>query len=964
MPARSFDDPPVLDASALSEVAQAALTLASSELRGGEPLQTAGVLSALARVDVRGEWERLWLVTSAFDFLDRATAFRDAPVTAGGSTASYEGHLLSPATELALRRVQAMASAYGMAPTPPGALALALVADPESGAAKALLARGEITHGELLTFVQSELLRAQLSSFDEFLDETRELRRTNADVATDTIDSDVSPGDLMRLVLGFAATPDLRLARQLVEENERVLLSPMADAALEMQLTIGRRAGHDEMVAAVEGRRELLRRCRTIGIDRAFAEEGAATGPFDQVEVSAESREIATLLLEFVTARSWPASKRVLRAHEDTLLSDQADLALGVFIDRAESTGDDAADVLRRHRKLLRRCREIGIDAAFAEIDGSRPEDDETSPIQLVRQFATAPTTQEAVDLIRAHPELVDPAAIEQLEALVEFATKDGNQSAAQGLQERLDLLSRCAELGLDAALDESHGGAPDDVEPGRLMALLTQFGAMPGLRDARRLVEDNPVLRTQAADAAMEVMLDLAGQTATTEIVDQIKARRHLLRRCRTVGVERAFEEARSSVGPDSDDTGHYTQDKSRLAATIMEFVMAPSWEASKRVLVTHDELMSDAADNAFDVFISGAETAGDGAAEMLRTHQILLRRCREIGVDAAFQELDEPSAPSDPPLRQLLSQFVTAPTLAESTRQLERYPRLVSSDVVKILAKSVEALKEQGSTDLAGKVEEKLELLRQCVDIGVVAAVRGHGGGVPDERELLELLARAMDSGSGAESAEILREHPELLWAETDDAVDALIATARSHRNIDMVAKLEKVKSFTAQSRALRRASDADPGSSRIGPEEAAILPVMFEFYRADSWAESRRIVEDHPELLGDAADRLIARMVRAAELQDDGAAAESVGTYRKVLRRAREVGVPQAFDEVGRGDEPASVAEIMAMLREAQVEMDELGAPPEVRVSVLGQAATMLMERHRQSGGADAIDAAIEC
>ncbi|MFC5823639.1 tetratricopeptide repeat protein [Nonomuraea insulae] len=205
-------------------------------------------------------------------------------------------------------------------------------------------------------------------------------------------------------------------------------------------------------------------------------------------------------------------------------------------------------------------------------------------------------------------------------------------------------------------------------------------------------------------------------------------------------------------------------------------------------------------------------------------------------------------------------------------------------------------------------------------------------------------------------AESAEILREHPELLTAEDDDAVDNLIATARAHGNAGMVAKLKQLRSFIAGIRNMRNAL----GSSTLDPEQLRILPVMFEFIRADSWSASRRIAEEHPELLDSAADRLVARFVQAAESRGDGSA-EVFATHRRILRRAREVGIPQAFNEVGHGGERTAVAKIMEMVRESQEEMAELGAPPEARISVLGRTAIMLMKRHGES---DAIDAAIEC
>lgn len=191
------------------------------------------------------------------------------------------------------------------------------------------------------------------------------------------------------------------------------------------------------------------------------------------------------------------------------------------------------------------------------------------------------------------------------------------------------------------AATPEESPASEGSVEPGRLMSLLMQFSAMPSLGGAQRLVERHPELLSPAAEVGMEMLVMSARQTGHSETVDQVIKAQQLLDRCRTIGVQPAFSEARSPADAGTDDEEYdYSEEKLRLAAAIMEFVTAPTLEASKRVLMQHDELLSDIADRAFDVIIAGAEPAGDAAAEMLRKHQNLLRQCRAVGVDRAFQE------------------------------------------------------------------------------------------------------------------------------------------------------------------------------------------------------------------------------------------------------------------------------------------------------------------------------------
>lgn len=79
---------------------------------------------------------------------------------------------------------------------------------------------------------------------------------------------------------------------------------------------------------------------------------------------------------DFFTADTWDESRRILEEQPD-LLSDEADALLGQGIDAARDVGAQGTapneDVqrfirtLEQHRTLLRRCRAVGVDEAFAE---------------------------------------------------------------------------------------------------------------------------------------------------------------------------------------------------------------------------------------------------------------------------------------------------------------------------------------------------------------------------------------------------------------------------------------------------------------------------------------------------------------------------------------------------------------------------------------------------------------------
>jgi len=89
----------------------------------------------------------------------------------------------------------------------------------------------------------------------------------------------------------------------------------------------------------------------------------------------AEAASLLQALQEFITARTWGESQRHLEAHPE-LLDDEALALLEALQQNARAQGDEEPRrILEEHRLLLQRCREIGIQPAFAEITGNQNSD-------------------------------------------------------------------------------------------------------------------------------------------------------------------------------------------------------------------------------------------------------------------------------------------------------------------------------------------------------------------------------------------------------------------------------------------------------------------------------------------------------------------------------------------------------------------------------------------------------------
>jgi len=126
-----------------------------------------------------------------------------------------------------------------------------------------------------------------------------------------------------------------------------------------------------------------------------------------------DPEQLKQALLALIQAETWEESRRILESHPE-LLTDEADAVLRQLIDTARAHGDEAAlRIFERHRALLRRCREVGIEQAFAELSGP------SIPPEFQADFHRAQEGEDRYrqtgDLVRSAFDLYYPALFEQL---------------------------------------------------------------------------------------------------------------------------------------------------------------------------------------------------------------------------------------------------------------------------------------------------------------------------------------------------------------------------------------------------------------------------------------------------------------------------------------------------------------------------------------------------------------------
>ncbi len=113
--------------------------------------------------------------------------------------------------------------------------------------------------------------------------------------------------------------------------------------------------------AGIGSQEEFLSRLQH---DAAFRQQVKALAAFAQSESRApdEAQALADLLIAWIQTPDWGASETFLQAHAADLLTDQAAAVLELL-----RQGNPNVSAIPQHQTLLRRCREIGIAAAYRE---------------------------------------------------------------------------------------------------------------------------------------------------------------------------------------------------------------------------------------------------------------------------------------------------------------------------------------------------------------------------------------------------------------------------------------------------------------------------------------------------------------------------------------------------------------------------------------------------------------------
>ncbi|BAY23266.1 tetratricopeptide domain protein [Calothrix sp. NIES-2100] len=156
-------------------------------------------------------------------------------------------------------------------------------------------------------------------------------------------------------VQAFITSFDIEESKRILTEYQDLLLTDTADQIFVELLEYNE--GNSTATYLLTEDRTLLRRCREVGIEQAFSEQAD----------SQQIKQVTKAVLIFGNTRTPEEGKRVVEQYQELLLTDEADRVLTDLLVKYAEDFSRVSWLMGLH-DLLRRCRDVGIEVAFAEL--------------------------------------------------------------------------------------------------------------------------------------------------------------------------------------------------------------------------------------------------------------------------------------------------------------------------------------------------------------------------------------------------------------------------------------------------------------------------------------------------------------------------------------------------------------------------------------------------------------------
>jgi CHAT domain-containing protein/tetratricopeptide (TPR) repeat protein len=249
----------------------------------------------------------------------------------------------------------------------------------------------------------------------------------------------------------FIGDGDFTKKQDFVQQHPE-LMSPQSEAILEASASRQKSVRAQRIFNSV---RKLLIRCSEIGVSEAFAEYNKSLAQADP-----RKTELAKVIRKLLAAETELECRQIIEMHPE-LVSVEA-------ISLMQQSDDVRLQAkLKSMIRLLDRCREGGIAAAFAKSPEEQAQSEELfgSMIKAVERFLFAKSVRQKESAVRDCPPLGESEALIVLDRFAQDLDKD----AALWVQRHRQLLRQCHVKGISAAFarfsQAIEADAPDLVD-------------------------------------------------------------------------------------------------------------------------------------------------------------------------------------------------------------------------------------------------------------------------------------------------------------------------------------------------------------------------------------------------------------------------------------------------------------------------------------------------------------------
>ena len=616
---------------------------------------------------------------------------------------------------------------------------------------------------------------------------------------------------IKKSILMFVEAESWAECKQVVEAKRNLLLTETADQVL--AAWIQQSVDNPQAARVFQEYRVLLTRCRQEGIEVAFA---------DRIR---PSQAVYDAVLGLVQTKNWQECQLLVERQAKLLLNEGANQVLLSWIKQSQQD-PHAMRVFNEYRELLLRCRQEGIEAAFAT--RGRPS---KAVFEAVRLFIEAKDEATAKKILTEKRQFLFSQAADQVFVLW-LKQAQGNGRTIARLNKYRAWLARQRDKAGPSVPSHSPQALSEAVQA------FVRAGSWP---ESKQIVlAQQTLLLSDMADQVFVILLKQAEHDRSA--VRMLREHRDLLDKCRSEGIEAAFASIQSATNA--------------LSNAVQAFIDANSWSESQKIVeAKRDVLLSEEADQ----FLAHLLTQHQDNPKMLRViqeHRQLLRRCRVEGIESAFTQPLQPLQT----LSETLLCFVDAIDDDERKQLIEKHHELLLTEQAD---KLFTVLIEQSKKDPARvkRLQHYRKLLNRCRTDGVT---RAFSQPIDQNEVTPDLRARLMAVQSQKEFDDLINAHPELLSVLEE---------------IDL---------------ARNQATDTHDSSPSMPNEELA--KTLFTFVTAQSWPESKAYLENHPELLTTEADRMLVELL--AQHATDEKEVHSLQEHRRLLGYARLKGVQAAF------------------------------------------------------------------